>query len=61
MIEKLEGTVREVISINRDLSAQVKELQADKDRLETENTKSNQLMRDMSEAQQITCKRFEEF
>ena len=61
LIEKLEGTTREMITINKDMSSQLTVLEADKQRLETEGARSNQLLRDITEAQQITCKKFDEF
>ena len=61
LIEKLEGTTREMITINKDLSGQLTTLEADRQRLETEGARSNQLLRDITEAQQITCKKFDEF
>ena len=61
LIEKLEGTTREMITINKDLSAQLTTMEADRQGLETEGARSNQLLRDITEAQQITCKKFDEF
>jgi hypothetical protein len=61
LIEKLEGTTRDMITINKDMSAQLTTLEADKQRLETEGARSNQLLRDITDAQQITCKKFDEF
>ena len=61
LIEKLEGTTREMVTINKDLSAQLTTMEADRLRLETEGARSNQLLRDITEAQQITCKKFDEF
>ena len=61
LIEKLEGTTREMITINKDMSAQLTVLEADKQRLETEGARSNQLLRDITDSQQITCKKFDEF
>jgi hypothetical protein len=39
LIEKLEGTTREMITINKDMSAQLTVLEADKQRLETEGAR----------------------
>ena len=41
LIEKLEGTTREMITINKDLSAQLTTMEADRQRLETEGARSN--------------------
>ena len=50
LIEKLEGTVRELISLNKNMNLQVTTLEVDKQKLEIENARISQLLRDISEA-----------